>query len=276
MIAAIKRHTLSTSTACAVMAACLLSGCGTVQTTATVSVSGQRVAYALAGQTMPTVVFQAGLGDGKRTWASVLPAIERGSQVFAYDRPGYGGSASMSGKRDPCTIATEERSILQAAGIRPPYVLVGHSIGGLYQYVFAKLYPGEVAGLVLIDPTHPDQWKTMLREVPKTATVLKTVGRAIFNSTEQREFDDQDACLERIDMARSLDVPARVLLSTEISPLASPEFETMARRLFQDWGRLLGTSQLKSVTGSGHYIQEERPQAVIDAVRAVAAVARSK
>ncbi|MBK7417536.1 MAG: alpha/beta hydrolase [Dechloromonas sp.] len=61
--------------------------------------------------------------------------------MFAYDRPGYGSNPASNTPRDPCTIATELRDQLRSAGLPPPYVLVGHSLGGLYQYVFARLYP---------------------------------------------------------------------------------------------------------------------------------------
>jgi glucans biosynthesis protein C len=109
-----------------------------------------------SGQGTPAVVFQSGLGDGPDVWRTVLPRVQAVTTAVALQRPGYGGSALPPGSRDACTIAAEQRAALQTAGIAPPYVLVGHSLGGLYQYVYARLYPHDVAALVLVDPTHPE------------------------------------------------------------------------------------------------------------------------
>lgn len=94
----------------------------------------------------PTAVLQAGLGDGHESWSAVSVAIAAEVRVFAYDRPGYGGRVPAEGLRDPCTITAELRQALRHSGLSPPYILVGHFFGGLYQYVFAKLYPEDVAG----------------------------------------------------------------------------------------------------------------------------------
>jgi pimeloyl-ACP methyl ester carboxylesterase len=82
-----------------------------------------------SGHGTPAVVFQSGLGDGPEVWRAVRPGIESLTTVVALQRPGYGASALPPGPRDACTIAAEQRATLQAAGIAPPYVLVGHSLG---------------------------------------------------------------------------------------------------------------------------------------------------
>jgi len=262
----------------AAASALLLGGCSSVPTTGQASLPTGPISYALSGEHrgLPTVVFQSGLGDDKRVWSQVLPAVRNGNQVFAYDRPGYGSSPAVAGKRDACTIAAEERNVLRAAGVRPPYLLVGHSIGGLYQYVFAKLYPDEVAGIVLLDPTHPQHWASMQRDVPNTAAALKTLGNVLFNSTEQREFDDQASCLDTIDMTRALRMPGRILVSTAFNPLMSASFKDMASKLFVDWARMTGANGVEAVPDSGHYIQNDRPQAVIKAISSVAEQLRGK
>ena len=68
-----------------------------------------------------------------------MEELASGQAVFAYDRPGYAGNPASEALRDPCTVAAELRAQLRTAGLQPPYVLVGHSLGGLYQYVFARL-----------------------------------------------------------------------------------------------------------------------------------------
>ncbi|GAB2859110.1 alpha/beta hydrolase [Pseudoduganella ginsengisoli] len=253
-------------------AAVLLSGCAAVSTTGTAALPDGNVSYALVGPASPgnpTVVFQSGLGDGKVVWSQVLPAVQQHAQVFAYDRPGYGASRMIPGPRDACTIAAEERRVLQVAGVKPPYLLVGHSLGGLYQYVFAKMYPADVAGIVLLDPTHPRHWETLQRDMPTTASAIKTMGSVMFQAAMRREFDDQTGCLNTINMAAPLHVPARVLISTETSMLMSASFKESVDGLSADWARMTGAARAEPIAKSGHYIQREQPQAVIDAITAV-------
>lgn len=245
----------------------MLAACRTpVQTSGTASVGGNHIAYYETGQGSPSVVFESGLGDGKDTWASVLPEIAKTNRVFAYDRPGYGASQKTDVPRDPCSIATEERELLQASGLPPPYILVGHSAGGLYQYVFAKLFPQDVAGVVLLDPTHPDHWATMQTEAPGAAATLRTLRSILFSSTERSEFDSMVACMNRVNTQVPMQVPARVLVRTQFEGMESGAFATMSHHLAADWGRLAGIDHVEPISGSGHYIQKDKPLAVIDAV----------
>jgi len=117
----------------------------------------RRVEYVIAGHGGPAVVLENGLGGHLEWWAKVVPAISRETQVFAYNRPGTGASDAVSTPRDGDHIVEELRQTLRQAGIAPPYVLVGHSLGGLYMQLYARRYPGEVSGLVLVDSTHPQQ-----------------------------------------------------------------------------------------------------------------------
>ena len=125
-----------------------LSACAShvVYTTGHTGINNAPLAYSKMGNGGPTIVFQSGLGDGKDSWSPIASSLARGSQVFAYDRPGYGDSKESAAPRDPCSIATELRAALHQAGVRPPFLLVGHSIGGIYQYAFARMYARRCVG----------------------------------------------------------------------------------------------------------------------------------
>jgi pimeloyl-ACP methyl ester carboxylesterase len=110
----------------------------------------------------PTVVLEAGSGDWSTCWRSVQPAIARFARVVSYDRAGLGWSAPGSQPRVPRRIATELHELLAQAGEEPPYLLVGHSLGGPFSRMFASLYPDEVSGIVWIDSAH----ETMQRFLP--------------------------------------------------------------------------------------------------------------
>jgi pimeloyl-ACP methyl ester carboxylesterase len=123
-----------------------------------IAVDGHKIEFMRYGSGRPTVVFlQGGLGGGPglNAWAPWLPRV--GTAGFCYSRPGSGNSEPANDQRTPAQIIDELHALLGLAGVPPPYVLVGGSMGGLYARAFAMRYPHEVAGLVLIDGSHERQ-----------------------------------------------------------------------------------------------------------------------
>lgn len=110
----------------------------------------------VAGVGNPTVVFESGLGKGKEVWGSVFNEVAKVTRAVAYDRAGYGDSERATSTREPMQIVRELRAMLKEEGIPPPYVLVGHSLGGTIMKQFARAFPGEVAGVVLVDARHSE------------------------------------------------------------------------------------------------------------------------
>src|SRR5689334_23832900 len=117
----------------------------------------QSYRYRQAGSGVPVVVFENGLGDTLETWKSVQDDVSGFTTTFAYNRAGYAGSPSAVGTRDAATAVSELRALLAERGLAPPYLLVGHSLGGLYVQYYARNFPDEVTGLVLVDSSHWDQ-----------------------------------------------------------------------------------------------------------------------
>lgn len=119
-----------------------------------VLVAGHGMHYECRGAGSPTVVLDAGSPDTSAVWSSVMPHIADVTRVCAYDRAGLGGSApAPAGHRTALTQVRDLRGLLAAARIPPPYVVVGHSWGGLLARLFADAYPGPTAGVVLVDAT---------------------------------------------------------------------------------------------------------------------------
>jgi pimeloyl-ACP methyl ester carboxylesterase len=137
----------------------LLSGCATLPNVKTEEINNRRVEYSLIRNGEVTVVFENGLDGKMNWWTKVIPEISKDATTFAYNRPGYGWSELTSTLRDGFHIVEELRTLLMSNGLEPPYVLVGHSFGGLLMQLFARKYPDEVSALVLIDSTHPAQFK---------------------------------------------------------------------------------------------------------------------
>lgn len=122
-----------------------------------VDVDGCLMHLQIAGEGLPTVVLESGLGGMSSAWAWIQPEAARFGRVVSYDRAGLGWSGPAADAASAAATARRLRALLERCGFHPPFVMVGHSMGGLLVRVFADLFPGEVAGMVLIDAVHPDQ-----------------------------------------------------------------------------------------------------------------------
>lgn len=122
-----------------------------------IEVQGHMMHLLASGTGGPTVVLETGASGYFGAWEWVQQQVADHTRVVSYDRAGLGFSQSAARKRDAATIARELDELLSRSGERPPYILVGHSYGGLLVMEYAHLYPERTAGLVLVDPSHPDQ-----------------------------------------------------------------------------------------------------------------------
>ena len=126
-----------------------------------VKVDGRQVHFRQSGDGDFTFVLEAGLGDYSGSWGTLAPALAEIGRVFVYDRAGLGWSEESPHPRTARHIASELHDVLESVHARKPYILVGHSLGGVSQFCYALDYPDEVAGLLLIDPSHKDQLKRL-------------------------------------------------------------------------------------------------------------------
>ena len=125
-----------------------------------VDVGGFRLHLHALGDRRPTVVFDAALGGSSISWTFVHGPVAEFARAITYDRAGFGWSDAGPMPRRAGRVADELRVLLERGGEAPPYLLVGHSFGGLVMRIFAKRYCADVAGMVLVDPAHPEDWVT--------------------------------------------------------------------------------------------------------------------
>jgi len=250
-----------------VVAALALGGCASIDGVTTTMLADRSVEFVLKGRRAPAVVFENGLGGRLEWWAKILPEISQETTTFAYNRPGTGRSAPASTPRDGETIIEELRRNLREKGVPPPYILVGHSLGGLYMQLFARRYPLEVAGLVLVDSTHPEQMKGVgsYENWPGWFKVMFDVSTSAAAQQEFHEIPKTGAAI--LALPPFTGKPAVVLSAkqpmTESSDLAR---DANAKRV--DILRLHpGARQIW--VDSGHGIPLEKPDAVIAAIRQV-------
>jgi pimeloyl-ACP methyl ester carboxylesterase len=242
-----------------------------------------------SGRGSPTVVLEAGLGGTHHDWETVQPALGRTSRVCSYDRAGLGFSQLAPKGRTPEAKANDLHDLLSAARVDAPYVLVGHSYGGMLVRVFAAEYERDVAGVVMLDSSHPDQDSRFLAALPpRRADESREVRRLRATLTSRRlpnpEGVDWRASSDETRATGSLgDSPLIVVTAGQSDePAGVPPL--VVRRLRRVWlgmqdelARLSSESVHVIAVYSPHYVMSNlgQPALVLRAVRAVVQAARS-
>ena len=276
-----------------------------------VDIGGRRLYLACKGSGTPTVILEAGAGNNGGIWNEIDPKAATKTSVFdgvaaftrvcAYDRPGTisGSETTLRSRSDPAPmprsagdVVADLGALLAAAGVRPPYVLVGHSFGGLVVRLLAStLPPDDVVGLVLVDAAQedfwaklealvtPEQWKGMMAPPPPTEL-------ADYRDLERLDVEASAAEMRKEAAARPLRPLPLIVLSRgrpmELPPDVSAK---LPANFAAEQEKIWGTSQDELValvpgaehvvaTKSGHYIQTMEPDLVIAAVRQVVEAAR--
>jgi pimeloyl-ACP methyl ester carboxylesterase len=124
-----------------------------------VRVNKRQMHIHVTGEGAPTVVFESGMGASCLSWTLVQPLVAQFTRAVSYDRGGHGWSDPARERRTAEQIAQELHTLLDAAAVPGPYVLVGHSFGGYVNRAFAHMYRNEVVGMVLVDSIHPAEWE---------------------------------------------------------------------------------------------------------------------
>jgi pimeloyl-ACP methyl ester carboxylesterase len=130
-------------------------------------VNGHKMHLFCVGEGSPTVILESGLNDSWLSWYKVQPAVAKFTRVCSYDRASVGWSDAQPEPPDSRNIALHLHSLLNNAKVKPPYVLVGHSIGGIHTRVYQHVYPSDVVGMILVDSSHPDQMKRFPSQLTK-------------------------------------------------------------------------------------------------------------
>ncbi len=170
---------------------------------------GRRLNLFCTGHGKPVVILDAGLGGPTTAWASIQPAVSGFTEVCSYDRAGEGFSDPGPLPRDTNALVGDLHALLHAAGLSPPYVLVGHSIAGLDAVLFADRYRPELAGMVLVDPSFAHQ-QEILGRVPGVAKILSG------------DVANLNPCMDAAQAHRLPTAPAQIDLCLDHDPTYSP------------------------------------------------------
>jgi pimeloyl-ACP methyl ester carboxylesterase len=231
------------------------------------------------------VVLEAPFGTGHEIWSRISDYIAEFTTVCCYDRAGLGWSDSAPGPRTFQDSVKDMHALLQGLALPAPYVLVGHSIGGPLALLFADAYAVEMAGMVLVDSSHPDQRARFLAALPlETADEspsVHTFRKNLLNPAMSPEWDDAMVCFEQAQACGRLgNLPLAVITATRReNPLNLPEDVFAARyqvwqELQQDLARRSTRSTQCFAQQSGHVVPFDQPKIVIDTIREMVEVIR--
>jgi pimeloyl-ACP methyl ester carboxylesterase len=266
-----------------------------------IDIGGYRLHLYCTGEGSPTVVLDYGLVGSYLEWYRVQPEITRFTRVCSYDRGGYGWSDPSPRPRTPDLMAEELHTLLEKAGEKAPYVLVGHSMGGFDVLMYHDRYPEQVAGLVLLDATHPDdsvpfRWRDKIRlrflqltaplglprwrgwcaagpeEIRRQMLAFNCLPRVF--STNYRQWSTFAESARQVRALPPLgDLPLLVISRDPNRQPDSPRDRVvpkMEQRLLarqQALGRLSSNSTFVIATGSGHGVGQQRPDLVVEGIR---------
>ncbi len=233
-----------------------------------IDVGGHSLNLRIGGHGSPAVIFEGGFGEGIAGWSLVQKEIANFAQTVSYDRAGLGQSELGPKPRSARQIATELHTALQNAGVKPPYVLVGHSLGGPYVRVFSDLYPKEVAGMVLLDPSQEDfdDW-TKAHPDGKQKQVDAQIAKA--PEGLRAEWAGID---EAYAQARAAKLPAGIpvtLITAGLQENVPAEARAAWIEKHNEWIAKVPRGKHLFAEKSGHFIQLQEPIMVINAIREI-------
>jgi len=237
---------------------------------------GKTIHLKCMGTGSPTVILTAGLGDSE--WQKVQPQVARVTKVCFWDRYGSGFSSKATGRETVAETTADLIAALKAARVGGPFVAVGHSLGAYESLLFKDWAPKAVVGMVLVDPSIPDQGDRLNKAVHKPPLSGKALLNPLFISSKQV-----------VDPKRNYgEMPIIVLTSTKVPELppgtpdaasARATFAAMDAEMHRGHAELAALSSRgvqRLVPDSGHYIQLDQPDAVIAAIKEVISSARDR
>lgn len=242
----------------------------------TIDVSGETVEYVMAGSGSPAIVLVNGAGGPVDAWFKIFTALAGEHCTFAYNRPGIGASSKPVRAQTADEMVEALRDVLDAAGVPRPYVLVGHSFGGLVVNLFARLYPEEVGAVVLLEATSPDDLRVLPRHESMLQRGLKALGERLMPAHPLAETRHVDQTLAELEAAPPFPPIPLYVVTGESHPLrwATPAAQREARARHQKaLVKLSPLGKQAMAKASGHFPQFSEPELVRSVISEAAKMA---
>lgn len=214
------------------------------------------------GRNKATIVCDSGYGYTLANWQPIQDKVSQIAKMFIYDRDGLGKSGKSGRPRHSKQIVENLHKLLKKASITPPYILVGHSFGGVNVRLYAHTYPEEVVGIILLDSCHEDQNE-------KVAPLFKeNVQKDYYNQfTEEGTLCEFEEGLKQVRNAQSLGTTPLVVLSAGLQPHHTKESLSAWMSLQEELVKLSEKGEQIIVENAGHNIHIDCPQVVINTIK---------
>lgn len=248
-----------------------------------IDVGGYNLYIDCKGTGSPTVILESGLEGDVVTWKNVHPEVAKFTRVCRYDRAGLAHSDYGPMPRDAKLTAQNLHTLLTTADIAPPYILAGHSFGGLLIRRYAFDFPDEVTGMVFVDSLHEDWWQDALAllDAPTSSDSARLTSFRLYLTDGWRvpsnnfEAMDIPAVVDQVrETGEFGDMPITVLTAGKFTVLNSglpPNLETSLADLFHDLqGKIaaLSTNGTQTIIpDTGHNMPRENPRVIVDAIQ---------
>jgi pimeloyl-ACP methyl ester carboxylesterase len=235
-----------------------------------IDVDGHRIQLECRGVGSPTVVMDSGLNMTMETWGRVPADVSGFTRVCTYNRAGLGYSDSGPKPRTSKTIVNELDTLLVKAGVTGPYVLVGHSVGGLNVRLYASEHPDKVVGMVLIDASDENEYQRLaaLKSGAEKEKYLRHEGGGNYEGV------DLLASAEELRGASPIHAMPLLVLTARRQEQQNTEEAQMIEQMQADLAKLAPNSKQIIAENSGHFIQLDRPFLVADSILSVVRASR--
>lgn len=221
---------------------------------------GKRIAYVQEGVGTPAIILESGFDSGMETWGDLIDTLAQYSMVYTYNRPGYGKSNQKDAPHSIREIAEQLHANLLIRNVPPPYVLVGYSDGALMVNMFARLYPQEIAGVLMLEPVHPDLYNYLEEN---EAVLYELLFDQIGKGQRLYEFDlIKNVSQEFKEAPPFPNVPLTILMAGRHSTLESEALKEKIRVFHEELKNLSPKGKRYLLDGSGHWIHRNNPAAV--------------
>lgn len=227
--------------------------------------AGKAVAYRMLGSGRPTIVLLSGLGDGMASFSDIAPELAKQATVIAYDRAGYGDSAKPDGPRDAVAAEIELLAVLRASGRPGPYILVGHSLGGLYAEYFAARRPELVRALVL-EESRPSGFGRACEAAGIAACAPSLALARLMPAGPRAEIEGLAAAQAQVEAASPVHGKPVLVLSRPI-PEAAPPFDRLWSQSQNDLAARYPSARHLTAPGGGHYIHRDQSEWFLKVLR---------
>ncbi|MDA1909391.1 MULTISPECIES: alpha/beta fold hydrolase [Bacillus] len=211
----------------------------------------------------PVIIMEAGYGDYSKAWDHIAEGLTEYGTVLTYDRAGLGKSGNSSNRRISSEMIKELRSCLEKLQLKPPYIFIGHSFGGINARLFTTFYPENMMGVVLVDST-PENYKEAFLPIMSPEFQEAYYKQFVHESSYEEFMFSLGEADKHCQSMRNIPL---IVLAAGKKAFYSQEAQMKWLQLQEELLRLSSNNKFVIAEQSGHYIQKDEPHYIIDAIK---------